>query len=118
MFRPVARALARAPAVAARSPASTRLISTAGPTSKSRSWKSTFARLGLAGGAIYYYNTSSAFAQEPSCTSCRRTRRFRLPSAPEMQSPWTCRILGSMAIWEIGTVLTLLSAYSLPPRPV
>ncbi|KAJ5906384.1 Mitochondrial intermembrane space import and assembly protein 40 [Penicillium subrubescens] len=66
MFRPVARALARAPAVAARSPASTRLISTAGPTSKSRSWKSTFARLGLAGGAIYYYNTSSAFAQEPS----------------------------------------------------
>ncbi|OOQ83848.1 Mitochondrial intermembrane space import and assembly protein 40 [Penicillium brasilianum] len=66
MFRPVARALARAPAVAARSPASTRLISTAGPTSKSRSWKNTFVRLGLAGGAIYYYNTSSAFAQEPS----------------------------------------------------
>jgi hypothetical protein len=79
MFRPVARALARAPAVAARSPASTRLISTAGPTSKSRSWKNTFVRLGLAGGAIYYYNTSSAFAQEPSCMSCRRLILVFLP---------------------------------------
>ncbi|CAI7646816.1 unnamed protein product [Penicillium glandicola] len=63
MFRPAARALARAPAVAARTPANTRLIST-GPT-KSRSWKNTFLRLGLAGGAIYYYNTSSVFSEEP-----------------------------------------------------
>lgn len=67
MFRPAARALARAPAVAARSPANTRLISTASPVSKPRSWKSIFVRLGLAGGAVYYYNTSNAFAQEPSC---------------------------------------------------
>ncbi|EPS34244.1 hypothetical protein PDE_09208 [Penicillium oxalicum 114-2] len=66
MFRPAARALARAPAVAARSPANTRLISTASPVSKPRSWKSIFVRLGLAGGAVYYYNTSNAFAQEPS----------------------------------------------------
>ncbi|KAJ5698363.1 Mitochondrial intermembrane space import and assembly protein 40 [Penicillium macrosclerotiorum] len=65
MFRPAARALARAPAVAARGPASTRLIST-GPTPKSRSWKNTAVRLALAGGAVYYYNTSSYFAQEPS----------------------------------------------------
>ncbi|OQE39910.1 hypothetical protein PENCOP_c006G00251 [Penicillium coprophilum] len=63
MFRPAARALARAPAVAARTPANRRLIST-GPT-KSRSWKNTFLRLGLAGGAIYYYNTSSVFSEEP-----------------------------------------------------
>lgn len=67
MFRPAVRALARAPAVAARSPANTRLIST-GPAPKSRSWKNTVARLGLAGGAIYYYNTSSVFSEEPSCT--------------------------------------------------
>lgn len=66
MFRPAARALARAPAVAARGPASTRLIST-GPAPKSRSWKSTALRLGLAVGAVYYYNTSSVFAEEPSC---------------------------------------------------
>jgi intermembrane space import and assembly protein 40 len=72
MFRPAARALARAPTVA-RGPASTRLISTGPSTgpSKSRSWKNTAVRLGLAVGAVYYYNTSSVFAQEPSCTSCR-----------------------------------------------
>ncbi|KAJ6107730.1 intermembrane space import and assembly protein 40 [Penicillium sp. IBT 18751x] len=64
MFRPAARALARAPTVA-RGPASTRLIST-GPAPKSRSWKNTAVRLGLAVGAVYYYNTSNAFAQEPS----------------------------------------------------
>ncbi|EKV11896.1 Mitochondrial intermembrane space protein Mia40 [Penicillium digitatum] len=63
MFRPAARALARAPTVAARTPAHRRLIST-GPT-KSRSWKNTFLRLGLAGGAVYYYNTSSVFSEEP-----------------------------------------------------
>lgn len=67
MFRPAARALARAPTVA-RGPASTRLIST-GPAPKSRSWKNTAVRLGLAAGAVYYYNTSNVFAQEPSCTS-------------------------------------------------
>ncbi|KAJ5775878.1 uncharacterized protein N7511_000889 [Penicillium nucicola] len=63
MFRPAARALARAPAVASRTPATSRFIST-GPT-KSRSWKNTVVRLGLAGGAIYYYNTSSVFSEEP-----------------------------------------------------
>ncbi|KAJ5099333.1 hypothetical protein N7532_006334 [Penicillium argentinense] len=64
MFRPAVRALARAPVAAPCGPASRRLIST-GPT-KSRSWKNTVIRLGLAGGAIYYYNTSSAFSKEPS----------------------------------------------------
>ncbi|CAG8116342.1 unnamed protein product [Penicillium olsonii] len=63
MFRPVARALAHAPTVASRTPATRRLIST-GP-SKPRSWKNTVLRLGLAGGAIYYYNTSSVFSEEP-----------------------------------------------------
>ncbi|KAJ5317370.1 hypothetical protein PENANT_c034G05625 [Penicillium antarcticum] len=63
MFRPAARALARAPAVTSRTPATSRFIST-GPT-KSRSWKNTVVRLGLAGGAIYYYNTSSVFSEEP-----------------------------------------------------
>ncbi|KAL8761825.1 MAG: hypothetical protein Q9184_002109, partial [Pyrenodesmia sp. 2 TL-2023] len=42
-----------------------RFLSTAPPAQKSRSWKSTVARLGLAGGAIYYYNTSSLFADNP-----------------------------------------------------
>ncbi|KAJ5716004.1 uncharacterized protein N7483_013185 [Penicillium malachiteum] len=74
MFRPAARALARSPAVAARTPATTRLIST-GPTPKSRSLKSSVLRLGLAGGAIYYYNTSSAFSEEPSFSVLSHLRK-------------------------------------------
>lgn len=67
MFRPATRVLLRAPGVAVRGPASRRLISTAPPDTKSRSWKSTIVRLGLAAGAVYYYNTSSVFAEQPSC---------------------------------------------------
>ena len=93
MFRPAARALARASTVAVRTPASTRLISTSGPASKSRSWKNTLVRLGLAGGAIYYYNTSSTFAQEPSCTSCRLT-------FPSFLRTRCKQILGSVALLD------------------
>ncbi|RHZ69908.1 Oxidoreductase [Aspergillus turcosus] len=66
MFRPATRALLRAPGVAVRGPASRRLISTAPPDQKSRSWKNIAVRLGLAAGAVYYYNTSSVFAEQPS----------------------------------------------------
>ncbi|PLB46049.1 hypothetical protein P170DRAFT_478973 [Aspergillus steynii IBT 23096] len=66
MFRPASRVLLRAPATA-RGPASRRLISTApAEASKSRSWKNTAVRLGLAAGAVYYYNTASVFAEPPS----------------------------------------------------
>jgi hypothetical protein len=67
MFRPATRVLLRAQGVAARGPASRRLISTAPPNTKSRSWKNTAVRLGLAVGAVYYYNTSNVFAEQPSC---------------------------------------------------
>lgn len=68
MFRSAPRAILRAPAVAVRGPATRRLISTNTPAdSKPRSWKNTAARLGLAIGAVYYYNTSPYFAQTPSC---------------------------------------------------
>ncbi|KAL1972738.1 hypothetical protein VTN31DRAFT_7152 [Thermomyces dupontii] len=43
-----------------------RLLSTAPPAQKSRSWKNLLVRLGLAGAAVYYYNTSTVFAEEPS----------------------------------------------------
>ncbi|OJJ72383.1 hypothetical protein ASPBRDRAFT_175422 [Aspergillus brasiliensis CBS 101740] len=67
MFRSAPRAILRAPAVAVRGPATRRLISTNTPAdSKPRSWKNTAARLGLAIGAVYYYNTSPYFAQTPS----------------------------------------------------
>ncbi|XRM38502.1 Oxidoreductase [Aspergillus tubingensis] len=67
MFRSAPRAILRAPAAAVRGPAARRLISTNTPAdSKPRSWKNTAARLGLAIGAVYYYNTSPYFAQTPS----------------------------------------------------
>ena len=44
---------------------SRRFLSTAPPSQKSRSWKSSAARWALAAGGIYYYNTSNVFAEEP-----------------------------------------------------
>ncbi|KAK5996918.1 Mitochondrial intermembrane space import and assembly protein 40 [Cladobotryum mycophilum] len=43
-----------------------RFASTASPVDKSRSWKSSAARWGLAVAGVYYYNTSSTFADELS----------------------------------------------------
>lgn len=72
MFRPASRVVVRAasssPRAVHRAPAvQRRLISTAPPTQKSRSWKSSLVRWGIAGAAIYYYNTSNVFAEEPAC---------------------------------------------------
>ncbi|KAL4905186.1 hypothetical protein BDW74DRAFT_153188 [Aspergillus multicolor] len=69
MFRPASRALLRAPAPAvnvARGPSRRFISSSASGPSKPRSWKNTFVRVGLAVGAVYYYNTSSVFAETPS----------------------------------------------------
>lgn len=41
-----------------------RFASTATPTYKPRTWKGSALRWGLALGAVYYYNTSSVFADE------------------------------------------------------
>ncbi|KAF2750053.1 hypothetical protein M011DRAFT_228880 [Sporormia fimetaria CBS 119925] len=68
MFRPATRLIARPGAVRSipRVTAPTRrLLSTAPPTEKSRSWKSLVARVGLAGAIIYYYNTTDLFGDEP-----------------------------------------------------
>jgi hypothetical protein len=50
-------------------PAAKRFLTTAPPHKTSRSWKNSAARWTLAGGLIYYYNTSTVFAEEPPCTS-------------------------------------------------
>ena len=57
---PLSRALPKARPVR-------RFLSTAPPHQKSRTWKSSATRWGLAGALIYYYNTASAFAEEPNC---------------------------------------------------
>ncbi|KAL4941918.1 hypothetical protein BDV06DRAFT_193404 [Aspergillus oleicola] len=89
MFRPASRALLRAPA--ARSPVapSARRFISSTPSGKSRSWKNTFLRLGLAGGAIYYYNTSSVFAETPSLS-------FRPKPAPKPEDEKSLPTLDSV----------------------
>ncbi|KAK7181007.1 hypothetical protein DPSP01_012171 [Paraphaeosphaeria sporulosa] len=67
MFRPATRLIASnaARAVPRAAAPARRLISTAPPAQKSRSWKSLFARVGAAGAIIYYYNTADVWAEEP-----------------------------------------------------
>jgi mitochondrial intermembrane space import and assembly protein 40 len=69
MFKSTTRIAAAAPLTRAlpRARSARRFISTAPPHQKSRSWKSSAARWGLAGALVYYYNTASAFAEEPNC---------------------------------------------------
>lgn len=64
MYRSAIRATPRITASLRTAAAPRRLASTV-PADKSRSWKSSAARWGLAGAALYYYNTSTAFAEEP-----------------------------------------------------
>lgn len=69
MFRPASRLILRQSLPAVRPVPTQRLLSTAPPAQKSRSWKSSAVRVGLAVGAVYYYNTSDVFAEQPSCAS-------------------------------------------------
>lgn len=62
LARPAVRGL-RSPALR-HAAAPRRLASTASPADKSRSWKSSALRWGVAVGAVYYYTTSSVFADE------------------------------------------------------
>ncbi|EEP81519.1 coiled-coil-helix-coiled-coil-helix domain-containing protein 4 [Uncinocarpus reesii 1704] len=68
MFRSASRAVLRQtqPFRIAHRQTGQRFISTAPPSQKSRSWKSTAVRWGLAVAAVYYYNTSTVFAEQPS----------------------------------------------------
>ncbi|KAI0442948.1 hypothetical protein F4803DRAFT_575067 [Xylaria telfairii] len=58
--------------------ASGRRFASTAPADTKRSWKSSAARWGLAIGAVYWYSTSTAFAEEP--------QRMRRPSPPPISS--------------------------------
>ncbi|MCJ1228019.1 Oxidoreductase [Toensbergia leucococca] len=66
MYKAAPRSLLRQSLPLLRRTPRQRLLSTAPPSQKSRSWKSSAARWGLAIGGIYYYNTSNVFAEEPA----------------------------------------------------
>lgn len=65
MYRTTLRTASRPALRTLRQHTQRRFASTA-PADKPRSWKGSALRWGLAGGAIYYYNTSSVFAEEPA----------------------------------------------------
>ncbi|MCJ1444947.1 MAG: Oxidoreductase [Stictis urceolatum] len=65
MFLTATRSLLRQPVRTFR-PQPTRYLSTAPPHLKSRSWRNSAARWGIAVAGIYYYNTSTLFAEEPA----------------------------------------------------
>lgn len=80
--RPVAASL-RAGVVRA---APRRFASTATPVDKSRSWKSSAVRLGLAFGAVYYYNTSPVFADEATSRTIPAPAAFSDNDLPTIDS--------------------------------
>ncbi|KAM5354147.1 hypothetical protein ACJ41O_000797 [Fusarium nematophilum] len=63
-----------------------RFASTATPADKSRSWKSSAARLGLAFGAVYYYNTSPIFADEATSQTLSAPAAFSNDDLPTVDS--------------------------------
>ncbi|MCJ1402092.1 Oxidoreductase [Xylographa trunciseda] len=66
MYRPASRSLLRQSLPTLRSAARRRFLTTAPPHQKSRSWKNSAARWGLGIAGVYYYNTSTVFAEEPA----------------------------------------------------
>lgn len=67
MFRPAMRAAPRAARLTLSSTRAggSRFVSTQPPHLRSRSWKSSALRWGIAVAGIYYYNTSPVFAEQP-----------------------------------------------------
>lgn len=65
MYKPLVRAVPRHLSLSRSVNVSKRFLNTAPPTQKSRSWKSSAVRWGLAAAGVYYYNTSIVFAEEP-----------------------------------------------------
>ncbi|KAK3114231.1 Oxidoreductase [Teratosphaeriaceae sp. CCFEE 6253] len=51
---------------ASKLPSTRRFLTTAPPHQTSRSWKNSAIRWGLAGTLVYYYNTTTVFAEEPA----------------------------------------------------
>ncbi|KAI1819390.1 hypothetical protein F4861DRAFT_546844 [Xylaria intraflava] len=83
-------ALRSAPRIAAplRQPiaASGRRFASTGPASQKRSWKSSAVRWALAVGAVYYYSTSSVFAEEPQLKNVQPPPEFSDEDLPTVEA--------------------------------
>ncbi|RYP51067.1 hypothetical protein DL768_003511 [Monosporascus sp. mg162] len=63
-----------------------RRFASTSPADKPRSWKSSAVRLGLAIGALYYYNTSNAFAEEPESKTTEPPAQFSDEDLPTVEA--------------------------------
>ncbi|MCJ1301573.1 Oxidoreductase [Hypocenomyce scalaris] len=108
MSRPASRSLLRQSLPVIRAARAQRLLSTAPPAQRARSWKSSAVRWGLAIGGLYYYNTSNAFAEQPS---------FPIAETPEEETtlPTVDSILHSHKSKSSTTFPPSPSSESLPP---
>lgn len=92
MYRTALRSASRPAVASLRAQAlrsAPRRFASTSPADKSRSWKGSAVRWALAGGAVYYYSTSSVFAEEAipgmdtlhhRCGDCPPCRRFEAPA--------------------------------------
>ncbi|KAI1419955.1 hypothetical protein F5Y12DRAFT_788639 [Xylaria sp. FL1777] len=63
-----------------------RFASTTTPVDKKRSWKSSAARWGLAIGAVYWYSTSTVFAEEPKFKTIQPPPEFSDEDLPTVEA--------------------------------
>ncbi|KAK8232995.1 intermembrane space protein [Phyllosticta capitalensis] len=100
MFRPATRAVLHSAARFPRAPSAQRFLSTAPPTAKSRSWKSSLLRWGAAIGAVYYYNTSNVFADQPEYAILRENEQEteQLPTIEAIAAEKRAKLAKAQAI--------------------
>ncbi|KAI1762685.1 hypothetical protein GGR53DRAFT_407413 [Hypoxylon sp. FL1150] len=67
-------------------PTSGRRFASTSPADKKRSWKSSLARWGLAGGAVYWYSTTAAFAEEPLPKTIQPPPQFSDEDLPTVEA--------------------------------
>ncbi|KAI0481964.1 hypothetical protein GGR56DRAFT_617978 [Xylariaceae sp. FL0804] len=63
-----------------------RRFASTSPADKKRTWKSSVTRLGLAVGAVYWYTTSVAFAEEPEVTTVPPPAQFSDEDLPTVEA--------------------------------
>ncbi|KAI0427700.1 hypothetical protein F5Y09DRAFT_24067 [Xylaria sp. FL1042] len=88
MYRAALRSVPRitSPLRQSRVAASGRRFTSTAPADKKRSWKSSAARWGLAIGAVYWYSTSTVFAEEPKLTTIQPPPEFSDEDLPTVEA--------------------------------
>ncbi|MCJ1463552.1 Oxidoreductase [Pseudocyphellaria aurata] len=89
-----------------------RFFSTAPLSQQSRSWKNYATRWGLAIGAVYYYNTSNVFAEEPALVALPPTSPSDETSVPTLESIAAARQSEAFSSSQISPTATILSPES------